>query len=249
VDQGGDYQKIGSTFEEMGFKEIDERNESRILGPFGVPPILIGTRTGLVRSTYSNYELARRAYWEDTAVPELQLFEAEFQYFLRTDDGGFVAYDKSKVPALQQNVPDLIEAAFKMWQMGTSANQAFSEVGLKVAEIPGGDVGYISKNVVPVGIQPAEEEQSMAEAVEAEEDAEERGDKLLAEWGEAAGLSDLPPLINKEKPRFLDITCPLCQAQGVDVYDDHGGLCVCRGCQCTFDPQVQLEKYQQRNGR
>ncbi len=248
LDNGGDYQKIGSTFEEMGFEAIDERNESRILGPFGVPPILIGTRTGLARSTYSNFETARRAFWEDTAVPELQLFEAEFQYFLRTDDGGFVAYDKSKVPALQQNVPDLIKAAFQMWQMGTSANQAFSSVGLKVAEIPGGDVGYISKNVVPVAILPADEEQSMADAVEAEEDAGERGDKLLEEWVEVASHSSLPPLADKEKPRFLDITCPLCHAQGVDVYDDHGGLCVCRTCLCTFDPQVQLEKYQ-RNGR
>jgi hypothetical protein len=233
----------------MGFEAIDERNESRILGPFGVPPILIGTRTGLIRSTYSNYEQARGAYWDDTAVPELQLFESEFQYFLRTDDGGFVAYDKSKVPALQQNVPDLIDAAFKMWQMGTSSNQAFAAVGLKVADIPGGDIGYISKNVVPVGIRLEEEEQSMVDAVEAEEDADERGgDKLLPEWVEAVSTSDLPPLVNKDKPRFLDITCPLCQAQGVDVYDDHGGLCVCRSCLCTFDPQVQLENYQ-RNGR
>lgn len=170
LDQGGSYQRVGSTFDEMGFEGIDERNESRILGPFGVPPILIGTRMGLLRSTYSNYETARRAFWEDTAVPELRLFEKEFQYFLQSDDGGFVAYDLSQVPALLQDVPALIKAAKDLWGMGVPANMALDIAGLKVPEIPGGDISYVGGNLTPVGIDLDTGEESMTGAVEAEDD-------------------------------------------------------------------------------
>jgi hypothetical protein len=39
--------------------------------------------------------------------------------------------------------------------------------------------------------------------------------------------------------RVVEMLCPLCKVvEVVDVYDDHGGLCVCRGCGCTFDPEV-----------
>lgn len=96
------YQRVSLTFDEMGFEAIDERNESRICGPFGVPPILIGARVGLTRSSYGQaYEQARKAFWEDTMIPETRLHETEFQYYLIADDGTFVAYDFRGVPALQ----------------------------------------------------------------------------------------------------------------------------------------------------
>lgn len=47
LDQGGDYQRVGMTFKEMDFSAIDKRNETRVLGPFGVPGILIETLAGL----------------------------------------------------------------------------------------------------------------------------------------------------------------------------------------------------------
>jgi HK97 family phage portal protein len=178
--KGMKYQRVTATAEEMGFQAIDERNETRILGPLGVPPILIGARAGLMRSTYSNYEQARRAYWEDTALPELMLFEPEFQYHLQTDDGGFVAYDLAKVPALQKDTPRLVAAAFKMWQMGTPANMAYEAVGLGVPEVPGGDIGYVTANLVPVGVDVDTDDQSMEGAAEAEED--ERDKALPNPW-------------------------------------------------------------------
>lgn len=98
--RGARYQRIGLSFDEMGFDAQDQRNETRILGPFGVPPILIGSRVGLERSTFSNYEEARKAFWEDTMVPESRLFETDYQYYLN-DGGAFVAFDYTQVPAFQ----------------------------------------------------------------------------------------------------------------------------------------------------
>lgn len=152
LDRGGRLERVGLTFEEMGFDGMDERNEGRILGPFGVPPILVGTRFGLARSTLANYAEARTHFWEDTMIPELGLFEQEYQYYLRGDDGSFVMYDYSKVPALQKDMPILTEAAHKMWSMGVPANIAFETVGLDVEEVPVGDEAFIPLGVMPAGV-------------------------------------------------------------------------------------------------
>ena len=102
LDRGGKYQRVGLTFEEMGFKEIDYRSETRIMGPFGVAPILIAARVGLDTATYANVEAARQSYWEDTGIPELTWHELEYQN--KFDDGTkFVNFDLSKIPQLQRD--------------------------------------------------------------------------------------------------------------------------------------------------
>jgi HK97 family phage portal protein len=161
------YQRVSLTFDEMGFKEIDERNETRILGPFGVPPILVGSRVGLNASTYSNYEQARKAFWEDTMVPETRLFETEFQFFL-VDDKEFVAFDFGDVPALKQNVGELVKAAQILFSMGVPSNQALTGVGLQIGDVPGGDTGYLPLNLLPVGTAAPERQPNMEATPEAE---------------------------------------------------------------------------------
>lgn len=139
LDRGAKYQRLGLTIEEMGFSELDARNETRILGPFGVPPILIGARVGIEHGTYSNYEGARKAVWEDTLLPELKLFEAEYQNHLTAPDA-FVKFDISGVPALQKDLPILVNSAYTLYQMRVPANQALAAVGLRIGDVPGGDL-------------------------------------------------------------------------------------------------------------
>jgi len=141
LDRGGKYQRTSLTFEEMGFGEIDARSECRVLGPFGIPPILIGTKVGLARSTYSNYEGARKAVWEDTLLPEIRLFEVEYQHHLKARKA-FVKFDLSQVPALQKDLPITVGAAYSLWQMGVPANQALAAVGLRIGEVPNGDLPF-----------------------------------------------------------------------------------------------------------
>jgi hypothetical protein len=88
-------------------------------------------------------------FWEDTFIPELQLFLSEYRYYLKTDDGAFVGYDYSEVPALQQDIPTLATAAHQMWQMGMPANQALDTVGLPSAAFEGGDQGYLPAALLP----------------------------------------------------------------------------------------------------
>jgi len=176
LDNVTEYQRVSMTFEEMGFDGLDERNESRIVAPFGVPPILLGVRYGLKHATYSNYAQARQACWEDTLLPENKWFEDEYRYYLQSDDGGFVAYDYSNVPALQKNMPELIGAAAQLWDRGVPMNQALRIVGLNIEAIAGGDRGYLPISVLPVTSEkPAS---PVAELPEAEEQAEQAS----ADW-------------------------------------------------------------------
>ena len=168
LDQGGKYQRIGMNFDEMGFETIDDRNESRILGPLGVPGILIGTRLGLNRAINANAKELRVLCWQDTLLPENALFEDELQYFLQTEGGGFVAFDYSKVEALKKDTVALVEAAYKLWSMAIPANLAARTVGLQVEDIPGGDVGYLPLSFVPVATsvaKPAVTQRGAPEAV------------------------------------------------------------------------------------
>jgi hypothetical protein len=163
----------------MGFETIDDRNESRICAPFGVPGILIGTRFGMKRSTFSNYEEARRACWEDTLVPENAFFEDAYSYYLQTDDGGFVRFDYSKVAALKKDVAPMVAAAYQLWQMGAPANMATATVGLDMPDIPGGDIGYLPLSVMPVSVDRTPMPTATGEP-EAEQQAEEAQGKAQA---------------------------------------------------------------------
>ena len=149
LDSQGEYQRIGMTFNEMGFETLDERNESRILSPLGVPGILLDTRISMKNSTYANKAEARKAFWEDTMTYEMMLWDEEYQHILNVGDV-FVKRDLSHVPALQKNTPELVGAAKVLWDMGVPSHQAFRVVGLNVGELPSGDVGYVSSSVVRV---------------------------------------------------------------------------------------------------
>lgn len=149
--RGGSYERVGLTFEEMGFEELDKRTGSRILGPFGIPALLLGTAWGLENSTLNNYSSARQAAWEDTMIPELALFMADYNHYLCKDTSTYLDLDLTKIPALRQRIPDLVDAVRKLWLTGMPLNQALRTCGLDADEVPGGDTGYIPVSVYAAG--------------------------------------------------------------------------------------------------
>ncbi len=199
LDQGGKYQRVGLAFNEMGFENIDSRDESRMVAPFGVPAVLISTRYGMERSTFSNYEEARKAFWEDTMVPEMGLFETEYQSKLPTVAGSFVEFDFANVPALRKDTPALIESVSKLFGMGVPLNIAAATVGLELADkVPGGDVGYLPLNLMPV-LQAAAPRAIPARTTQAEE-AEPTGQETTTESeGEEAEETAAGPLPQETK--------------------------------------------------
>lgn len=99
----------------------------------------------------SNVQEARKGCWEDTLVPEGRLFEVEYHYHLKTDDGGFVAFDYSRIPALQKNIPELVTAWMNMVRHGVPKDIATEVTGLPLPPLEDGQKIYHVRNLVPVG--------------------------------------------------------------------------------------------------
>ena len=141
LDADAKYQKTGSTFSEMGFETLDERNEARICMVMDVPPILVGAAVGLKRSTYSNYAEARKAWWQDTISPMYQHYDDIINARLVPDFGDniMVKWDFSQVAAYQ-------EEAEKLWTRYLAALTAGGitvnefRAGINLARLRGGDV-------------------------------------------------------------------------------------------------------------
>ena len=146
LDMDSTYQRIGMTFQEMGFADLDGRNEARICMTLGVPPIIIGTAMGLARSTFSNYAEARTAWWEDMLTPQYKMLADRIELDLVDDfgDGVTVKWDFSKVPAFQEDQhAKWARATAALTAGGLTVNEFRLQVGLATLG-NAGDVLYRS---------------------------------------------------------------------------------------------------------
>lgn len=148
LDQYGDYQRIGFTFQELDFEKLDHRNETRIFASLGVPLELLPTVSGLTGSTYNNKSEARTMFWQDTMMYELNVVKDELARFFNNDDEGvFIDWDKSEVFALKGDTKLQVESANILYQMGMPPRIAFETVGLIVTDYEGIDK---AKNLEPI---------------------------------------------------------------------------------------------------
>lgn len=154
LDTDAEYQKVGFSFQELGFETLDARSEARICMVMDVPPILVGAKVGLDRATYANYGEARRAWWQDSLIPMYTSFLDVLQNQLGNEFGDpLIEFDFNAVPALQEERNSRWQRATVAWNAGAITNNEFrAEVGLP--ERPEGDVF----KTAPVEILGTEEE-------------------------------------------------------------------------------------------
>lgn len=135
LDKDAKYQQMGLTFTEMGFDTLDARNEGRICMVMDVPPILVGAKIGLDRSTYSNYKEARIAWWQDSLLPLyasfLDVVENQLMPHFPDPVGAYPDWDVSRVPALQEERNARWDRAVKaLASGGITLNEFRQELGL-----------------------------------------------------------------------------------------------------------------------
>lgn len=183
LDADATYQRIGLSFDEMQFENLDGRNESRICMVLQVPPIIIGATIGLARSTFSNYQEARKMWWEDILMSlYTRLANVVNQQLVPEFDTAVVAeWDFTKVPALQ-------EERNARWSRATAAftggvitrNMALEEMGLENVGAEG-EVFIQSIAVTEVRDNPADNRPSGTIAPDAseEDDTEGKARKIL----------------------------------------------------------------------
>lgn len=100
-----DVKRIGFDLDELAYNDLRGNTAAAICQVLGVPPILIGAPIGLDASTYSNYEQARRAFYEDIIVPVWAGLDGALTRGLVPefgDDRVDLEFDTDAVPALER---------------------------------------------------------------------------------------------------------------------------------------------------
>jgi HK97 family phage portal protein len=157
LEAGLKWQSFAMSPVEMDFIESRKFNVTEICSSFGVDPILIGFNE---KSSYNNYETAKKALWEDTIIPNLEDIVARINHDLtpRFGDQFWVQPDLSDVPALQEKFDDKVKAGKELWQMGVPFSKINERLELGMDDVPDADVQWVPVNMIPMNQQEEEED-------------------------------------------------------------------------------------------
>lgn len=115
--------KVSLTPSELALDSVRRVPEERICSAMGLNPMVLGLGAGLERSTYSNYERAQQAAWEDGMIPLLRAIADALTVGLLPDfpeyvPGDVVAYDTTNVKALGDDLAAAAERAERLYKSG-----------------------------------------------------------------------------------------------------------------------------------
>jgi HK97 family phage portal protein len=131
-----DFKPISWNMNELAMPDISALDETRICMVFGVPPILIGAKSGLDKATYANYKEARLSFWQET-ISSLQrrlISKLEIDQDLNPGGTFHFRFDDSDVDALMDIRQQNFENAIAGLNSGLlTHDEARAEVGLEPA--------------------------------------------------------------------------------------------------------------------
>jgi Phage-related protein len=118
LDGDADIEKLGTSFEEFDFSDMDSKLESRICAVFGVSPILLNLPGGLERSTFSNYEQALRTFWTNVLIPQMEDILDVIQNQILSEFDATGEWDYSRIMVLQNDFQGMLDVLLKACQNG-----------------------------------------------------------------------------------------------------------------------------------
>lgn len=201
---GAKYESMQMNFRDMAFPELDARTESRICMAFEMSPILISAKVGLDRSTYSNYEQANKAWYNEWVSPEWQItadvFGEQMLPFYHNDTENYhCEFNTDNVRALSEDRTAQVDRAVNMYTSGVAKlNEAREEIGLD-PEAEGDKFREVSNPLNPLldkkpkANDPQKEEATMSQAEQDAADAEVKDFRAFAKRRTKEGkISDIP---------------------------------------------------------
>jgi HK97 family phage portal protein len=145
LEGGLDWQQMGLSPTDMGIIEAKFSSARDVALAFGVPPQLLGIPGD---NTYSNYAEARLAFWEDTALPLLQMIVNDWNNWLGSIYGVEIKPDIDSIPAIA-------EKRLSMWQMADQSqdltiNERRALKGYGPTD--GGDTLFVASSQIPLSL-------------------------------------------------------------------------------------------------
>jgi HK97 family phage portal protein len=145
LEGGLDWQQMGLSPTDMGIIEVKFSSARDVALAFGVPPQLLGIPGD---NTYSNYAEARLAFWEDTALPLLQMIVNDWNNWLGSIYGVEIKPDIDSIPAIA-------EKRLSMWQMADQSqdltiNERRALKGYGPTD--GGDTLFVASSQIPLSL-------------------------------------------------------------------------------------------------
>jgi HK97 family phage portal protein len=149
---GLEWKEMGLSPKDMDYINSKHTSARDIALVYGVPPMMLGIPGD---NTYSNYQEARQAFWEETVLPLLDFFLDEFNNGLTPSFGEdlLLAYDEDRVSALsfkREKRWDRVQKADFL-----SFNEKREAVGYSPVE--GGDQVFVRATYVPLVFNASEE--------------------------------------------------------------------------------------------
>jgi HK97 family phage portal protein len=145
LEGGLEWQQMGLSPTDMGIIESKFASARDVALAFGVPPQLLGIPGD---NTYANYAEARLAFWEDTALPLLQMIVNDWNNWLGSLYGVEIRPDVDGIPAIA-------EKRLRMWQMADQSQDLTinERRALKgYGPIDGGNTLFVSSAEIPLGM-------------------------------------------------------------------------------------------------
>jgi phage portal protein BeeE len=109
----------------------------------GVPPQLLGIPGD---NTYSNYQEARLAFWEDTVMPLLDMIGEDWNAWLGEPQGVYIKPDLDQIPAIADKRNTLWDMADRATDLTINERRAMKGY----EPIQGGDVLLVGLGQVPL---------------------------------------------------------------------------------------------------
>ena len=151
LDSDTSYEPIQALPKDLALESTRNEVVARICGALGVPPIIVGTNLGLMRSTYSNYKQAQQSYVDETVSPLANRIERFLNLKLVPNFSGnaIIKLDSSKSPAFVEAENDKVIRIKALFDSGIiTLNEARQQ--LSYDPIDAGDIRRTPSNIFEV---------------------------------------------------------------------------------------------------
>lgn len=153
LEAGQGVASIGTAPDDLEWLVARDYSREAVGALFGVPDEIMG----FGRDTYENFDTALKVFWMLCLLPIVQRDDATMTHFFsRTRPlllpGQRIATDLSSVAVLQESLGPKLEQATRLFALGVPYNTVEQVLRLGTGPVPGGDVGYLPANLIPVSM-------------------------------------------------------------------------------------------------